>query len=1417
VAQVGRISGPLLQADLLRGGRDLAIETDLVYLSVDDPSIPSKIVGIGLKTSSPTHDLQVAGDTFSTNLIVDTQFTNNDITINTSDISTALGALNLIAVDRIDAVAVGTDSVKIDNNVISSYANSNIEIRPNGNGTLEIPTKLYVDGGISATGNVTFDGSITFGDANTDSVSFVADINSSIIPNFDNDVKLGDSNTTRWGTTSTRLVNGLNLVAGGLSTSEGINLALRQQNIWYVAKGGDDANEGDHPQGPFASVEQALSVAQPGDQIIIYPGEYEETFPLTIPQGVTVTGKDIRTVIIKPTLATQSNDAFKLNGESTVEDLTIKDFFTGHAFSFASNALIAERSPYIRNVTVLTRGSTTTSNDPRGYSAGDAGKGALVDGSVLNASTTYASMLFHSVTFITPGVDALTMTNGVRVEWLNSFTYFALRGLYLTNGTAGRSNDATTFGAELRSIGSANVYGHYGAVADGADTLGYLIGHNFAYIGSDGDERNDISLVNQANEYVELNSGTIYTNTVDQSGDFRIGNIFVVDQQTGIISFNAQSINISETGNIVLEQSGNRTYVDSHELSVDNIQISGNTISSLTGPVNFFANSGTTTWNTNVNVTGNMDVTGDVTFDGDITFGNEVTDTVTFAPNFTQTIEPEVDRAYDLGNKTDPKVWDTAFIKDLDVDAVIDITNNEITTLTSNTDLQFEADGTGIIHVTSTDVQINNNLTINADLTVNGDTAFRNTSITGDITQTGNINQTGNLDIIGNFETLDLDISGVGSYLDIPNVRIQNNVISATATDDDLVFTANGSGGVKLDSFLTITDTLIENTRISATTDDEKSIFLTPDGASDLDINTNTSLILPKGSEYDRILDTIGQIRYNSRSNNINGYQPSGDVSMIGLASSSELLYIPYPELVTNGTFDTDISGWTGSGSWDVTSGLRTANFFNTSQTFTVTPGAQHDYSIESVSRDPSLTQYLVEIIDGSTVVQSWDLGAITALMGGSFPTQSYTFTGSITPTNTTVTIRFSTVGGTALFDNVSFKRPGNYTEFTDSTVYVTPELTRGANDGVIRFSTNDAVQVTLDEDKIYTDVIEAGNLKIEGNTISSTVLNSDIEFSTQGIGTLNFSNAGINVVETTINNITNNALTFENTDNGYVKVVGTNGMVIPVGTDEDIGGSMYFDQSVNQYIGLVLGWELGTSEYSAECWFKMTSGTSGTLIGGSETNGFTLRINSLAGPNNVEVLALDGTSNTFTVNTISLNSWNHIVACRDSSGNETVFLNGVRASSQTTNTIDYSGSTQYIAKNENGDYFTGHIAGIRVQQDETKYDPTVSTYNVPIGPPKSNSFSRVVLIMLNEAYLIIDDSQQQEVTNYGSVSFSTDSPFSNTQPSNPEIGTTRLNVNTETIEVYNGTDWAPIYGSSESVTIPEVEDIADIWSLVVG
>ena len=156
---------------------------------------------------------------------------------------------------------------------------------------------------------------------------------------------------------------------------------------------------------------------------------------MTVPEGVTIQGDSIRGVEIYPTSATQSNDAFLVNSDVTIENITIKDFFfdssndKGYGFRFANNFttnIIDQepgRSPYIRNVTVITKGTTTSASDPRGFASGDAGKGALVDGSVVAQNSRSASMLFHAVTFITPGVDALTIKNGVRVEWLNSFTF----------------------------------------------------------------------------------------------------------------------------------------------------------------------------------------------------------------------------------------------------------------------------------------------------------------------------------------------------------------------------------------------------------------------------------------------------------------------------------------------------------------------------------------------------------------------------------------------------------------------------------------------------------------------------------------------------------------------------------------------------------------------------------------------------------------------------------------------------------------------------------------------------------------------------------------------------------------------------------------------------------------------------------
>ena len=534
---VGRISGPLLKSNLVRNGIDLAFETDLLYLDVANNRV-------GINNSNPQFDLDVTGTTRTTNLSVTggtaemagIKFENNTLSTTASTIT--LGTLDNVLFQK--KLRVG--DIDIDSNVIqTNTSNSNLELRPNGTGKVIVDTDMDVQGNIHATGNISADGNITLGDANTDDVVFQGEVASNIVPDADNTYTLGTP-TKRW-----KEVNSFDITATNLNvttlTSPGVDFLKTHQNMLYVAENGSDSDLGNHPQSPFGTIKHALSQASSGDVVHVFAGEYTETFPLTVPQGVTLRGQSLRSVNIKPTVQSEFNDAFLLNGESTIEELTVKDFYSGgkyfqilttpttntftvnigtapqahtyvsggtvdsddstvatitnavydnttglltvttssahgryignfvflkdltfncsngnkvypnngYAFRFATDFEVTSRSPYIRNITVITKGKTTSGSDPRGFLSGDAGKGAYVDGSYATANSKEASMLFHSATFITPGVDAISMTNGVRVEWLNSFTYFANRSIYGFDSNLGIKSDGKT---QLRVNGS---------------------------------------------------------------------------------------------------------------------------------------------------------------------------------------------------------------------------------------------------------------------------------------------------------------------------------------------------------------------------------------------------------------------------------------------------------------------------------------------------------------------------------------------------------------------------------------------------------------------------------------------------------------------------------------------------------------------------------------------------------------------------------------------------------------------------------------------------------------------------------------------------------------------------------------------------------------------------------------------------
>ena len=795
MAQVGRISGPLLEANLLRQGIANNTQQNLSFKNTNSDTTLLKVDvvngRIGVDVEAPANELQISQTIQTTDLLVPSLANIANFEITDSTFRILSNDLYLNASEAVVFTTLDNGTIVINDNTISTVQpNADIDLTPNGTGTTEIINDLNVFGSIYTPGNITFDGTITFGDADTDNVTFESDINSDIIPDSSDAYNLGQRGQ-RWSDLYTNFVNGSSATTNGYVLS-GIDLLTRHGGVIYVSQEGSDDHVGDHFLDPLATISEALSRAEAsGEQpftIIVSAGEYQEALPLVVPSNVSIVGSDIRNTVIMPDTNSQSEDVFHLNDKTLIANLTIKNHYynsinnTGYAFRFAPDAVMSERSPYIQNITVLT---AETSNG-----AGDAGRGAWIDGDELNAATVNKTMLFHSCTFISPGADVINMTNDVRVEWLNSFTYYANRGLYAFAGANG--------GAELRSIGSANVYGNYGAVADGADTLMYLIQHNFGYIGAGNKNDNNEADAIQANEIVELNSGQIHYVSTDQVGNFRVGDNFFVNTETGNTSLSINSAEIdSLSGLNINSPGGNTTVISGSDIQTGNIIISNNTIDTPVGDLNLEGATGTININSDTNVFGSVDIRDNFSFGGTLNIAgnqpgrNTDADKFTFNVDLEQDFKPHVTLTHSLGEDVRP--WNTAWLDRAEIDDIT-IDENYITTDISNANLDLRS--TNRIYVPSNNIQINNNLT------VDGATNIQSIDITGDVNYVGDRTQTGNFNIAGEISngsieiednfihtiepntSLEIRASGSGKVL-IPNnsVQINNNLTVSTDTD----------------------------------------------------------------------------------------------------------------------------------------------------------------------------------------------------------------------------------------------------------------------------------------------------------------------------------------------------------------------------------------------------------------------------------------------------------------------------------------------------------------------------------------------------------------------------------------------------------------------------------------------------------
>ena len=241
---VGRISGPLLKDNLLRNGVNLAFETNLLYLDV----VNSRV---GINTASPAYDLDVNGTTRSINLYASTQAQLGTFTISGNTISSSSNTINLTpngANPTVFSGLINVGNLGLTSNTLSSTnTNGNITLQANGTGVINLNSNVLITGNLHATGTITADGNIQLGDMPTDTITFVGEVNSNIIPAATNTYNLGSpalewnnvyANSFVINTLSAATLNVVDFQTSGLDISGNtISSTAPNTNINFVTSG----------------------------------------------------------------------------------------------------------------------------------------------------------------------------------------------------------------------------------------------------------------------------------------------------------------------------------------------------------------------------------------------------------------------------------------------------------------------------------------------------------------------------------------------------------------------------------------------------------------------------------------------------------------------------------------------------------------------------------------------------------------------------------------------------------------------------------------------------------------------------------------------------------------------------------------------------------------------------------------------------------------------------------------------------------------------------------------------------------------------------------------------------------------------------------------------------------------------------
>ena len=206
------------------------------------------------------------------------------------------------------------------------------------------------------------------------------------------------------------------------------------------------------------------------------------------------------------------------------------------------------------------------------------------------------------------------------------------------------------------------------------------------------------------------------------------------------------------------------------------------------------------------------------------------------------------------------------------------------------------------------------------------------------------------------------------------------------------------------------------------------------------------------------------------------------------------------------------------------------------------------------------------------------------------------------------------------------------------------------------------------------------------------------------------------------------------------------------------LAGSLLFNGS-NQSLGLSPGVTFGAGAFTLEGWFYNNSNFNSKGVVGSPVSSPTGCMNLYFANNTTITSDKNGGGGSFSYtmgSAITTNAWHYLIYNRNAGGLTAVYIDGVRCTATSTDTLNYNTATDTVSRYYGG-YWPGYWTNMRMTIGTAVYNSSLTTQSTPRGP--LTSLANTKYLMLG-AVVTTDSSGTQTVTNNNGVTQTSDEPF---------------------------------------------------------